>query len=147
MNNSYRKALSKLEIAKSDIESLWNEGQKSNNKSFEDKQANRILENIIEEIDTSAYKLKRFTMPVIEGTLREADNGKFELYDDNGKYVTYFSCGSPIECYLYDDYEESNVWYPGRVEHKSENGVKGYYFVGPDNPYLYNGMKARIRQG
>lgn len=81
---------------------------------------------------------------VIEGTLREAENGKFELFDEMGEYIKYFSCGSPIECYV--EYEGKKQWIDGRVEYTTRNGESGYYFVGADKPFLYTGMRARVRE-
>lgn len=145
MDINYLKALDKLSFSKAEIERLWEEAQKQG-KSFEDKQAYNILENIIGEMEAAVDRLKRYSLPTIEGKLREMDNGKFELLDDSGKYITYFSCGSMIECYCYDEYEEENRWFSGRVEYKSENDQRGYYFSGADRPFLYTGMRARIRR-
>lgn len=146
MNNSYLRALGKLTLAKSDIEKLWEDGQ-TEGKSFEDKQAYYILESIIEELDTAAYKLKRYSLPAIEGKLQEdKDREKFELIrNDTGRGLGwFFSCGDYLE--VWDD--EEKEWYPGRVEHTTREGTKGYYFHNSDlgHPFLYTGMKARVRK-
>lgn len=147
LNINYLQALDKLSFAKSDIEKLWDEGQKATNKSFEDKKAYYILDNVIEEIDMAIGKLKRFSLPAIEGKLQEdPDREKFELIrSDTGKGVGYlFSCGDYLEVYDH----ESDEWYVGRVEHGDFNGHRGYYFYCNDlkHPFLYTGMRARIRR-
>lgn len=150
MNTSFLKALDKLTYAKADIEQLWEEGQKQirrEGKYFEDRQAYYILQNAIENLDTAIYKLKRYTWPAIEGKLREdKERNKFELIrEDNGKGLGWFlSCGDYLE--VYD--EENRDWFPGRVEHTTRDGITGYYFYCSDleNPFLYTGMKARIRK-
>lgn len=146
MNNSYLKALERLRCAKSEIESLWEEGQEDNT-GFENKQAYRILENFIENMDTAVYKLNRYSLQAVEGELHEDSyRNKFELIRfDNGKSIGYlFSCGDYLEAFD----NESREWYAGRVEHTTRNGVTGYYFYCNDleNPFLYNGMKARVRK-
>jgi len=150
LNTSYLKALDKLTFAKADVERLWEEGQeqvRNEGKTFEDRQAYYILENIIENLDTAIYELKRYTLPVIEGKLLEdKELGKFELIrEDNGKGLGWlFSCGDYLE--VYD--QEYKDWYPGRVEHMTRNGTTGYYFYCNTlkHPFLYTGMKVRIRR-
>lgn len=67
-----------------------------------------------------------------EGILKENEQSRFELWKD-GKYITYFTSGEPIECYI------DGAWVKGRVEHREG----GYYFYGGTKPFLYNGMKVR----
>lgn len=146
MNIHYLKALDKLTFAKSDIEKLWEEGQKSG-KSFEDKQAYSILESIIERIDIAAHTLKRYSWPAIEGKLQEdGERKKFELIrQDTGKGLGwFFSCADYLE--VYD--QDSGEWYSGRVEHTTRDGYTGYYFYCTDlgHPFLYTGMVCRIRK-
>lgn len=146
MNSNYLNASERLERAKTDIKSLWEEGQ-NDNKGFENKQAYRILENIIENMDTAVYKLKRYSMEAIEGELLEDSYlDKFELIrNDNGKGIGYsFSCGDYLE--VFDN--ESGEWYAGRVEHTTRNGVTGYYFYCNElgHPFLYGGLRARVRR-
>ncbi len=146
MNTSYLKAIDKITLAYSDINRLWEDGQLVC-KSFEDKEAYAILEDLLERMDMAAYRLKRFASPAIEGKLQEDPvRKKFELIQsDTGKGVGYqFSCGDYLE--IWDD--EEKEWRAGRVEHTSRDGYAGYYFFCPGmgNPFLYTGMKARIRQ-
>jgi hypothetical protein len=147
MNINYFKCLDKLNNAKSDIENLWEQAQLSNTKSFEDKQAYHLIENILESLDTAYYKLHRLSLPTIEGKLKEdTQTGKFELIEnETGKGMGWqFSCGSYLEVFG-DDGE----WYPGRVEHTTRDGYKGYYFYNCEleHPFLYTGLRARTRRG
>lgn len=143
MNVNYRKILDKVIFAKQDIEKLWQEAE---SKTFEDKHAYRIAENLVDQLETVIHRLERLTMPVIEGKLREdPEREKFELIrSDTGKGIGWqFSCGDYIE--VKDDEGE---WHPGRVEHTTRDGCTGYYFCNydMDNPFLNTGMKARIRK-
>jgi len=146
MNINYLKALDKLNFAKSDIEKLWNEADEASSISFEDKEAYFIIENIIERIDTAVHQLKRLSLPAIEGKLQEDTvHEKFELIrKDNGQGLgRFFNCGDYLE--VYD--QETGEWQTGRVEHTTRNGQSGYYFYNNYmvNPFLYTGMKARVR--
>ena len=140
MNNNYLKIKDKLTYLKRDLENVLEEGH---NKTFEDGIAYNYVEDLIERLDTAIYKIEHFSKSVIEGTLQETDGGKFELLDRKGKYVTYFSCGSPIECYV--EYDGDLQWVSGRVEHTTRDGYSGYYFYGGEKPFLYSGMRARVR--
>lgn len=112
-------------------------------KSFEDKQAYRIINQIYDDVDLLLDKLEYLSKPFIEGKLREMDNEKFELIS-NGKSVAYFSCGSRIE--IYDP--EENEWNLGRIEHRRDDNGNGYYFFcsSMGHPFLHTGMRARIRR-
>jgi hypothetical protein len=147
MYSGYLKAMNKLNSVKNDIEQLLDEGLKETAQSFEDKKAQRILENVLDEIAAAASSIKRYSLPTIEGKLMEdMERNKFELIrQDNGKGLGwYFSCGVSLE--IYD--EESMEWYSGRVEHTTKDGQTGYYFYchDLDGPFLYSGMRARIRR-
>jgi hypothetical protein len=141
MNEVYKRLQNKLEALISEAHNILDT---ESPKSFEDKQAYRLVQNLMDELDGVNDRIKYIALPAIEGKLRENDSGKFELFDKTGKYVTYFSCGSRIEICDPDD----GTWYLGRVEHKCEDGRRGYYFCGScfGAPFLYNGMRARIRR-
>lgn len=84
---------------------------------------------------------------MIEGKLQEDTDGeKFELIrSDTGRGLGWqFSCSDYLEAW--DD--EEKEWRAGRVEHTARNGYTGYYFHNSDmeHPFLYTGMKVRIRQ-
>lgn len=145
LGNSYQKSLMKLQLLQTDLEALLEEGLKET-KSFENKVAGRIIENLLEHIGDAAYKLKRYSKKPIEGKLQEDPVlEKFELIRrDTGKEIGwYLSCGSYLE--VYD--QETQEWYTGRVEHTIRGKQKGYYFVchDLDDPFLYSGMIARVR--
>lgn len=69
-----------------------------------------------------------------EGFLTEDRERKkyYIIYDDNTE-SNFLSCGSPLDIYY------NNEWQEGRVEAR---GGK-YYFYGDDNPFLYTGMRVR----
>jgi hypothetical protein len=140
MNINYLKAKNKMSLLKSELNSIFDNVP---SKTLEDKIAYSNLEAIIDNLDEVISRINHYSKPVIEGTLREMDNGKFELIS-NGEYVTYFSCGSSIECFCYDEFDEEYKWFAGRVEYKDG----GYYFYCSDagNPFLFTGMTARIRK-
>ena len=140
MHINYLKAADELKAAMSDIKQLM---ESASRKSFEDKIAYRYLEGIVEKMDVAIDRIEHYSRPAKEGTLREMDNEKFELLDKNGKHVRSFSCGSPIECFI--EYDDEAEWHSGRVEHTTRDGYSGYYFYGADKPFLYTGMRARIR--
>lgn len=141
MNESFSRFQSKLSSLISEAKKIIDN---ETPKGFENKRAYRQIENLKDEMESALYELEYISRPAIEGKLREMDNEKFEFIDKNGKYVTYFSCGSRIEVYDPDEDE----WHIGRVEHKRENGTSGYYFYCSylGHPFLYTGMRARIRR-
>lgn len=143
MNINYLKIIDNLSITKSDIEALL-EGREAE-QSFEDSAAYNIVENIIESLDKAIDRLKRYSLPTIEGKLIEdKERNKFELVRDNGKGLGwFFSCGDYLE--VFNDGE----WYSGNVEHTTRNDYTGYYFYNSDlqHPFLYEGMRVRIRRG
>ncbi|MCX7843236.1 MAG: DUF5348 domain-containing protein [Clostridia bacterium] len=141
MDNNYLKLNNQLTNLKADLQKLIDTGS---TKSFEDKIAYGYIESLFDSVDMAIYKIEHFSKPTIEGTLHENASGKFDLLDRSGKYITYFSCGSPIECFIEEDGEKQ--WIAGRVEHTTKNGNSGYYFYGGDKPFLHNGMRARIRK-
>lgn len=114
-------------------------------RDFENKRAYTAIEKLKDDMELALYELKYISKPVIEGKLSEMEYGKFELINRSGESVAIFSCGSRIEVY---DPEEAE-WHIGRVEHgkQLENDTEGYYFCchAAGNPYLYTGMRARIR--
>ena len=111
---------------------------------FENKNAYRIMDRILNNLSSYVYELECLSRPATEGKLHEMYNGKFELIDNTGKSIANFSCGGRIE--IYDP--EEKEWHSGRIEHKRINGTEGYYFYcnSMDNPFLSSGMRARIRR-
>lgn len=73
------------------------------------------------------------------GVLRLRTDERFEVINSDYEYITYLTCGDPLE--LYDD--SNRKWIKGRVEHKWN---EGYYFLADDgrNISLYENYKVRI---
>jgi len=116
MDINYLKTVDEMSILKIKLEKIF---KNASSKTLEDKIAYKQLEVIIDNLSVAIDRINHYSKPVVEGTLKELENGKFELIDGNGKYVTYFSCGSSVECFCYDDFEEEYHWFAGRVEHRS----------------------------
>lgn len=76
-----------------------------------------------------------------EGYLQKRQDGRFQLEDAAGNYLTYFTSGDPIE--VFDEDEE--VWTSGIVEynHSWENYCLCTDYHGPLK--LYNGDKVRCK--
>lgn len=74
-----------------------------------------------------------------EGFLRLRTDERFEVINNDYKYITYLTSGDSLE--LYDD--SNRKWIKGRVEHKWN---EGYYFLADDgrNISLYENYKVRI---
>ncbi len=134
MDNLYHKSL------KDHIYGMKKKVEQAPSTTFEDEMICRKLEGLVEKMDDVVYAIEHYSKPTREGTLRNREDGKFDLIDDGGKSIDYFSCGSSIECEL--EYDGELEWFAGRVEYRDG----GYYFYGADKPYLYTGMKARIRR-
>lgn len=75
----------------------------------------------------------------VEGTLRQRDDGRFEMVDVNGNYITYFTCGDPLELFWEDK------WFSGRVEYTQE---RGYYLYGDKGRHLtlWEGDRVRFKK-
>lgn len=140
MDINYLKIRDTLKIALADVKKYY---KNAPTKTFEDKQAILIVENIIPEIETAVERIEYYSKPVIEGCLKQMKSGRFDLINSEGRSLKTFTCGSNIELYNFED----NTWYPGRVEHTTRDGYTGYYFYNMDlnDPFLDDGMRARIR--
>lgn len=132
MDVNYLNARDKIHHLKNELERIID---KADCKGMENNDCYRLLESLTEELDSAERSIDYYSRPVKEGRLIELDNGRFEICDME------LTCGSSLE--IYDDEEEE--WATGRVEHTSRNGQEGYYFYGSNKPFLYEGMKARIR--
>lgn len=141
MDERYLRFQSKLAAVVAEARGIVETGS---SKGFENRLAYRTINKLYEEADLLLDKLEYLSKSAIEGKLYEMDNEKFELITSEGKSITHFSCGSRIE--VFDP--EENEWHLGRVEHKREGTNQGYYFCcsSMGNPFLYTGMKARIRR-
>lgn len=120
----------------------------SENETMEEKMIRESIENVVEKLRDLEHTMEYFSKPTKIGYLRENSTGKFEIDFDNGENSYPLSCGNRLEVYYEDSYcDEGNPkdWYAGRVEYQLRNGQSGYYFYGPGKPFLYNGMKVRVR--
>ena len=76
-----------------------------------------------------------------EGYLQKREDGRFQLQDADGNYITYFTSGNYIE--IFDEDEEK--WLIGAIEYN--HGWDNYAFYNDYYGYLriYNGDKARCK--
>lgn len=142
MDTTYKRALSEIESTKDRLKKLYDSAPTD---KFEDKEACRVLENIMGKLESAGMSLKYYNLNAKTGYLVKQENDKYHIEYDEGDESWQLSCGSPLEAYL-DDFEEEGekCWYVGRVEYdwKKQN----YYFVGPGSPELYTGMRVRKRE-
>jgi hypothetical protein len=78
-------------------------------------------------------------MDYIVGVLQENENGKFDLYTDQGEFIRAYDDGDTIECLI------EGEWYVGRVLLRMNGEAKEYIFHAEYRPALYNGLRARIK--
>lgn len=94
------------------------------------------LRSILESLSDAKYEIGYLTKPVkCQGTLYKNRIGKYEIDEDH-----CFSCGAPIEAYIFDDFEERYMWVASVIEH---NG-KDYYLKGYKLVELA-GLRVRVR--
>lgn len=142
MDVKYSIARDEMSLLKTKLKKVLNEAPYE---GFENKIAYQKIEELLEQIDSAISEIDQFSKPAVEGILRKNDLGRYELIDSNGSYIGYFTSGSPIECFV--DFGGELDWVAGRVEHRRKDGQADYYFYGADNPFLFEGMRARIRKG
>lgn len=137
MDKKYAEALRVLERANLDIVNIMNEADYKTN---ENAILFHSLENWARASTSAIADIKYFQRPTTEGWLRESDNGKFFIESNDGKKSYDLSCGDSLELY------QEGEWHVGRVEHRTTEIGKGYYFYGCDSrPFLHQGMKVRKR--
>ncbi|MEG0086991.1 MAG: DUF5348 domain-containing protein [Niameybacter sp.] len=94
------------------------------------------LRGILDKLSFIKHEIGYLSKPVrCEGTLRKNSIGKYEL-----KNQRTFSCGSSLEAYIFDEFEERYQWVAGVIEHNGED----YYLTGYRRLKL-EGLKVRIR--
>ncbi len=110
--------------------------------SWEDKKILECFHRLDDELYTIGNSIQYYRKKSIEGRLHQREDGRFAIDEYN-----YFTSGSPMEMYLYDDYEEENIWCKGRVEYMHESNREYYYFLNEDgkNKELEEGDLVRIR--
>jgi hypothetical protein len=134
MDVNYLNARDKISSLKSYLEGMLDKADYKS--SMENRSCYSEIERLTEELDDVIRSIEYYSRPVEEGRLIELSNGRFEICDRE------LHSGSALE--VYD--EEESEWVAGRVEHRRGSDGEGYYFYGLDNkPFLFEGMKARIR--
>lgn len=147
MHQGFIRILERIRDLQNDITFELNTGYDLS--SFEDRKAKLYLNKLIEDLDYADHILTLMSKPAVQGKLAfDSNTEKFRLIrDDNGNPLSYlFNCGSYLEMLNPED----RKWYSGLVEHAfrhPENRKSGYYFnnVEMGNPYLHEGMIARVR--
>ncbi len=143
------KALSKIQRFRSELGMFLSEyndfrdiEEESENLSFEEKKIFSKLCWLNEKLEDLEGDIKYYSKKSTQGKLYKQDDGRYAINDSN-----YFTCGSPIEMFLYDSWQDEKVWCEGRVEGRFENGESIYYFLNKDgdNKDLEEGDLVRIR--
>ena len=136
MHSNFFKAQSLINKLKSELKQL---SDIENLKGLENLEAYSSIDHLIDELSAAERTLSYLNMPTKEGTLQESSDGKFFIVFTDGSESYSLGCGHSLE--LYSDGE----WLIGRVEHRRTTGQDGYYFYGDQKPFLYSGMRARLR--
>lgn len=74
-----------------------------------------------------------------DGYLQKRQDGRFQLEDATGTYLTYFTSGDPIEVWDADQEE----WISGRIEYNHGWDDYSLYHDYHGHLRIYNGDKAR----
>ena len=122
---------------------LYLENILNNNKveSWEDEKIRNSIDMLADKLYDYEHTMKYYSKKPQKGNLRLNSNGRFEVNDIE------LTSGHGLEMYLYNSYEECNIWYEGRVESRhTENGAV-YYFLNTDGPNkdLEEGDLVRVR--
>lgn len=122
---------------------LYLEGILSNDKAetWEDEKIRNSIDVLADKLYDYEHTMKYYSKKPQKGNLRLNSNGRYEV---NNIELT---SGHGLEMYLYDSYEECNIWCEGRVESRhTENGAV-YYFLNSDgsNKDLEEGDLVRVR--
>jgi hypothetical protein len=143
MNDAYKLLKYDFENLKEKLEKLIDYPPKG---GFEEKIVYSDCQNVIDKLQDAICDIEHYSKPVAEGKPRKMGNDKFELINSKGMQIRHFSCGSSIECMV--EIEGEKLWASGRVEYTSKDDYEGYYFYcrAAGHPFLYDGMKARIRK-
>lgn len=132
MDVNYLNARDKISYLKGDLEKILD---KADYKGMENRACYSEIERLQEALDDAIRSIEYYSRPVREGKLIALPNGRFEICDRE------LTSGSSLEIY----HEEEKEWVAGRVEYRRTDEKEGYYFYGDDKPFLYEGMRARIR--
>lgn len=144
-NELYTKYLKEISILAENLDNVLDKLPCIDRETMEEGEIRYTIYKAAEKLNDAKRTIIHFSKPTKEGYLRENSSGKFEIKYKDGDTSYPLSCGNSLEVYLKNDrrdVEREEGWYSGRVEYSD-----GYYFYGPGNPNLYNGMKARQRVG
>lgn len=110
--------------------------------TWEEKKIIDYLSNLEDKLCDAEHYIKYYSKETKKGNLYQQADGRYAIDE-----YTYFTSGSPIEMYLYDPYEEKNIWCEGRVESRYTDNGSVYYFLNSDgeNKDLEEGDLVRVR--
>lgn len=118
---------------------LYLEGIVNNEKAetWEDEKIKSSIDSLADRLYDYEQTMKYYSKKPQESRLTLNSSGRYEVNDIE------LTCGHGLEMYLYDSYEECEIWCEGRVE--ADNGE--YYFLNLDgaNKELEEGDLVRVR--
>ncbi|MDY3001917.1 DUF5348 domain-containing protein [Romboutsia timonensis] len=118
---------------------LYLEGIVNNEKAetWEDEKIKNSIDSLADRLYDYEQTMKYYSKKPQESRLTLNSSGRYEVNDIE------LTCGHGLEMYLYDSYEECEIWCEGRVE--ADNGE--YYFLNLDgaNKELEEGDLVRVR--
>ena len=134
-----RAILTKLNYMRMDLEKLVEEDPAT----WEDKKVQSRVGWLVEKIEDIEHDIKYYSKKSKQGKIYKQSDGRFAIDEDN-----YFTCGYPLEMFVYDSFECEKVWCEGRIEGRFENRESIYYFLNKDgdNKDLEEGDLVRIRE-
>ncbi len=104
-------------------------------KSADDYLLSDELRDVMAHINAAAKRLDYLSRPIKgEYTIHQNSSGRFECE------AKEYTCGSKIEYYTRDDFDEKHKWFLSRVEHNGDQ----YFIVGSD--VTLEGLRVRIRR-
>ena len=105
--------------------------------TWEDEKIKNSIDSLADKLYDYEQTMKYYGKKPQEGRLTLNSRGRYEINDIE------LTCGHGLEMYLYDSYEECEIWCEGRVE--ADNGK--YYFLNLDgsNKDLEEGDLVRVR--
>jgi len=136
MHSNFLKAQTLINKLKNELKQL---SDIENLKGLENLEAYQLVDHLIDELSGAEGTLSYLNKPTKEGTLQESSDGKFFIAFKDGSESYGLGCGHSLELYSDDE------WLIGRVEHRKTSDQEGYYFYGDYKPFLYSGMRVRLR--
>lgn len=122
---------------------LYLEGIVNNEKAetWEDEKIKNSIDSLADRLYDYEQTMKYYSKKPQESRLTLNSSGRYEVNDIE------LTCGNGLEMYLYDSYEECNMWFEGRVEARHDGSEAIYYFLNYDglNKDLEDGDLVRVR--